>query len=244
MQEEISLLELWQMLRRHIGKIIGTTLLFAILAVVWMVLFVQPSYISNAELIVNQPNSGDQQNIQLNEVQTNVQLINTYRDVITADSVLKQVAEQIDNTYSVKELENAITVNQAQNSQAFEVRVTLDNPENAQTILNILIDVFSGTLVEIYKGEEPNIYVLSEATLNPEPVSPSLPLYLVLGAFIGLFLGLLWALIAELSDTTVKDEAFFASLGIARLGDVTEISTKDADATRITSQRQQRSQRK
>ncbi len=244
MQEEISLLELWQMLRRHLGKIIGLTVLGAILSVVWMIFFVQPSYVSNAELIVNQPNSGDQQNIQLNEVQTNVQLINTYRDVITADSVLKQVAEQVDNVYSVRELENAISVNQAQNSQAFEVSVTLDNPENAQTVLNILIMIFGETLIEIYKGEEPNIFVLSEATYNPDPVSPSLPLYLVLGAFIGLFLGLLWAIISELSDTTVKDDEFFANLGLNSLGDVSEISAKDAQATRIATTRNQRSTRK
>ena len=92
MQEEISLLELWQMLKRHLGKIIGLTVLFAALSAAFMVFFVQPSYSSNAQLIVNQQNSNEQQTIQLNEIQTNVQLINTYSDIITADSVLNEYA--------------------------------------------------------------------------------------------------------------------------------------------------------
>ena len=36
MQEEISLLELWQMLKRHLGKIIGLTVLFAALSAAWL----------------------------------------------------------------------------------------------------------------------------------------------------------------------------------------------------------------
>ncbi|MBG9989119.1 hypothetical protein HZY88_09070 [Aerococcaceae bacterium DSM 111176] len=241
MQEEISLLELWQMLKRHLGKIIGLTVLFAALSAAFMVFFVQPSYSSNAQLIVNQQNSNEQQTIQLNEIQTNVQLINTYSDIITADSVLNEVSERSQGIYTPGELRSAISVGQTQNSQAFEITVTLDSPENAQTILDLLIVVFEETLTEIYENEDPNIFVISEATYNPSPVSPSLIMYLIIGAFIGLALGLLIAFITELSDTTVKDEQFLIDYGLINLGNVASISSKDVKETRISNQSRTRS---
>ena len=244
MQEEISLLDLWQMLKRHLGKIIGLTILFAALSAAFMVFFVQPKYSSNAQLIVNQQNSAEQQTIQLNEIQTNVQLINTYQDIITADSVLNQVAEQTQNIYSVRELREAITVDQAQNSQAFDVTITLDNPENAQAILTVLIDVFEETIMTVYEGEEPNIFVLSDASLNPDPVSPSLVLYLIIGALIGMIIGLAIALISELSDTTVKDEEYLIGLGLVGLGNVTAISAKDVKESRLQGQTQRSSRKR
>ncbi|MBG9981828.1 LPS chain length-determining protein [Aerococcaceae bacterium DSM 111020] len=236
MQEEFNLINLWQMFKRHLLKIIGLTVLFALLAAALMHFFVQPKYQSNAQLIVNQQGNSDESAIQLNEIQTNVQLINTYQDIILADAVLDEVSERSQNIYSPAELRGAVSVNQTQNSQAFEIVVTLDNPENAQTVLNVLLEVFEETIAGIYESEEPNIHVISQASFNPNPVSPNILMYLILGAMIGFVLGLIWALVQELSDTTVKNADMLTDHGLINLGNISTISSKDIKDTRLSAQ--------
>lgn len=240
MQAEFNLVNLWQMFKRHLLKIISLTIIFALLAFGFMHFFVQPKYQSNAQLIVNQKSNSEESAIQLNEIQTNVQLINTYQDIILADSVLDEVAERSQNVYTPGELRGAISVNQTQNSQAFEIVVTLDNPENAQTVLNVLLEVFEETIAGIYESEEPNIHVISKASYNPHPVSPNPLMYILLGAAIGFVIGIIWALVQELSDTTIKNADMLTDHGLINLGNITTISSKEIKNTRITAQRSRR----
>lgn len=139
MEEEISLLDLWNVIRKHLGKLIGLTVLGGAIAIVIMKLLVSPMYQSTAQLLVNQNQVTDQTPIQFNEIQTNIQLINTYSDIITGDAILNKVIKNTGNIYEAKELKEAVAVNQSPNSQAFNVSVTLDSPENAQMVLNKIV---------------------------------------------------------------------------------------------------------
>ena len=80
-------------------------------------------------------------------------MINTYSDILTGHSVLKQVNENLNNMYSVSTLNNAVSVNQSQNSQAFNVSVVMETAEEAQMILNEIINVFETTVQEVYKNK-------------------------------------------------------------------------------------------
>lgn len=232
MEQEISLLDLWKMFRKHLGKIIGLTLIGAALSTAFMFFFVSPEYESRTQLLVNQQQTG-QSTIQLNEVQTNIQLINTYRDIIQGDSVLARVAERIGNQYTVGEIRDAIRVEQSSNSQAFDVYVTLESASDAQNILNEIVYIFEETIEEAYHGQG-SIYVLSPPSYNSNAVAPSLIIYLLIGAFIGGALGVGIALIQELSDTTVKDDDFMTGLGLVNLGHVTTLSSKEIKEARLT----------
>ena len=76
MQEEISLKDLFNIVKKHVFTILALTLIGAILSLVFMNFFVEPKYESDAQLLVNQK-STEQQTININEIQSNIQLINT-----------------------------------------------------------------------------------------------------------------------------------------------------------------------
>lgn len=233
MEEEISLKELYQILKKHFFTIVTAILIGTVVSVMVMIFFVTPKYSSEAQLLVNQQGDANQSTIQNNEIQANIQLINTYSDILTGHSVLKQVNENLNNMYSVSTLNNAVSVNQSQNSQAFNVSVVMETAEEAQMILNEIINVFETTVQEVYKNNVTSIYVLSPASYNSNRVSPSLTMHILLGAMLGLVFSLLIVLIIELMDTTVKDEEFITQQGIISLGRIYELSPKELKQTRL-----------
>jgi len=234
MEEEISLKELYQIVKKHFLTILIAMVTGVIIAVLAMMFLVTPKYNSEAQLLVNQQPS--QQNIQTTEIQTNIQMINTYRDIITGHSLLSSVNEKLGNKYTIAELSSAISVEQGQNSQAFKISATMETAEEAQIVLNELIAIFENTIDEFYGDVGARIFVLSPATYNPNRVSPKLISFILIGAIIGLAFSVLIILVIEMMDTTVKEDDYLAELGLINLGYVYELSTKELRQTRLTTE--------
>lgn len=244
-QEEISLKDLWRLIQKYFFRIVSLMIMGMILSVVFMTFFVTPKYQSSAQLMVNQhEKSIGQTSIQYSELQANSQLINTYRDIITGDSVLDQVSKDMGGNYSIGQLKEAIAVEQSPNSQAFNISVKLDSPHGAQEVLYKVISVFENTIREVYKEEKTNIFVLSPASFNPNRVSPSLPIYILIGAMIGVAVSMLMILISEISDTTVRDDDFMTQLGLTNMGQIFELSSKELKTSQATTKNLSQRKRK
>ena len=118
MEETISLKEIFETLRKHLVTILIS--MFAGLAIAGVATFfiLTPKYSSQAQLIVTLPQS-DTTNA--NDVNMNLQMINTYKDMIVSDLVLNEVKDRLETEDNVKmtagEIKESISVNQSQNSQ-------------------------------------------------------------------------------------------------------------------------------
>lgn len=234
MEQEISLKELYQIVKKHFFTILIAMITGILALVLIMMFFITPKYSSEAQLLVNQQTvDSSQAQIQYNEIQTNIQLINTYSDIITGDSVLSQVNQNLGNQYAIKELSKAVSVGQSSNSQAFNLKVTMESPEDAQLVLNEIINVFESTIQDVY--DVASIMVLSPASYNGEKVSPNLTIFILMGAVIGLAVSMIIILIIELMDTTVKEDEFVSQLGLINLGHVYELSNKELKESRLNS---------
>ncbi|MFL2140590.1 YveK family protein [Ruoffia sp. FAM 26254] len=223
MEQEISLLDLWNLFRKYFVRIAGMTIIGATLAVAFMILFVDRQYESEAQLLVNQ-SSNQETALQYNEIQSNVFLINTYTDIIQGDAVLTAVNESLGNHFTIGELRNAISVEQSQNSQAFYISATMESPTDAQNIVNSIIAEFENTLLEFYGDDVSGIYVMSSASYNPNPVSPSLIMYALIGGMLGFIIMVGIALIQELMDNRVKSAEDLTNMGMIRLGEINELT--------------------
>ena len=231
MEEEISLLDLWKLFLKHFKTIFFMTLLGIIVSVVVTKVFITPLYKSKAELIVNQE-SNSSQTIQYNDLQTSINLINTYKDIIQSESLLTEVSQKMGGQVTAEQLSDSIDVEQSQNSQAFEVSATLPDPKLAQEVVDNVVTSFQETLKGIYGDKISNIYLLSSANYNPVAVSPRTILSALIGMVLGGALSLLVVIVQELSDTTVKNEDFLNGLGMIKLGEVYSISKEDRKKAR------------
>ena len=234
MQEEISLLDLWEIVKKYSLTIIMMSIIGAILSGAFMIGFVESEYSSESQLIVNQ--KSDTENMQYNDLQTSINLINTYRDIITSPALLDSVIQKVGLEMSSNELRGLVTVDQSQNSQSFKVSAVMNDPKIAQNVVKTIIEEFKNRLKEIYQEDISTIFVLSDASYNPNRVSPSLTKYILIGTVLGLMLSLGFIVVKELSDNTVKDNDYLVNLGLINIGEVSALSKKERHEARLGNQ--------
>ncbi|WP_341202523.1 YveK family protein [Planomicrobium okeanokoites] len=226
MEETISLQDLFKTIRKRLGLIILLTLLAIIIAGVVSYFLLTPVYETSTEILVNQNPAETGQLINQN-IQTDLQLINTYSGIIKSPAILDQVVEELDLDMNSDQLDNNITVSNASQSQIINIAVQDEDPARAVDIANTTVDVFETDIQELMNVD--NVSVLSPAVLkeNPEPVSPNPLLNMAIAAVVGLMLGVGIAFLLEYLDTTIKNEQDIEEfLGIPVIGVISPILEK------------------
>src|SRR4051812_9429475 len=94
MEETISLKELLETLKKRLIMIILITMTFGLVSGVISYFFLTPIYQASTQILVNQAKS-EQSVYSPSEVQTNLQLINTYNVIIKSSPILDKVAEEL-----------------------------------------------------------------------------------------------------------------------------------------------------
>lgn len=224
MEEEISLLELLGIVRKRLGLIIVGTLTGIIIFAVYTFFIAVPQYSSTTQMLVNR--AQETTVIQRSDIDTNVQLINTYKDILKNPAILNEVREDLSLERSHQELSNQLTITSENDSQVFSIQITDTNPYDAANIANTTASVFQENLDEIMNVD--NVSVINQAEANLEPVSPNHLLNLVIGTIIGGIVGTVLAFVIEFSDNTVKEDKFINErLGWINLGSVSEMTAKE-----------------
>ncbi len=125
MEETISLKEIFDILRKHLTSILISMFVGLALAAIVTFFVLTPQYRSQAQLIVTLPQT---ETTNANDVNMNLQMINTYKELVTGDLVINQVKDRIESEYgidkSVQELKDSVEVTQSQNSLMFSIRAT------------------------------------------------------------------------------------------------------------------------
>lgn len=234
MGEESGIEKLFNIIVKYLPLMIISMSVGAGLSLLAMNYFVPEEFNSRAQLLVIQDKVEDEEKQFVNnEVQSNIQLINTYQDVIMSYATLEQVANNLGRPFDYEALQEAIFVEQTPNSQAFYVYGTTSTPQGAQALVNEVVKVFDQRMNEINEDQPVRIDIISDATLNLQPVSPSSVLFLILGAATGLVLSVLIILIRELGDNTIKDSAYLTDRGVTNIGHIYEMTNREIKKTRL-----------
>ena len=225
MEEEISLSELFGILRKRMAMIVGLGLVILILAAVFTFFIATPKYSSTTQILVNRTTESAE-GMQLNDINTNVQMINTYKDIIKGPVILNEVSGKLKGNLTTAQLSEKIEIATQDNSQVFSLTVTDEDPFVAAEIANEVATTFQNEIGNIMNVD--NVTIISEAIPNNNQVSPNNSLNLVIGLLVGLMLGVGAAFLLEFMDTTVRDEQFIINdLGWTSLGSVSEMSSAE-----------------
>lgn len=236
MEETISLQDIFRTIRKRVGMIISLTVVAILVAAIISFYVITPIYQASTQILVNQQQS-DQQ-IQTAEIQTNLQLINTYNVIIKSPAILSKVIEQLDLDMTPAELANQITVSNAQNSQVVDVSVQDEQMFKAVDIANTTAQVFKQEIQLLMKVDNVNILSAAELSENPLPIKPNKMLNIAIAAVLGLMIGVGLAFLLEYLDTTVKTESDVEELlGLPIIGLVSTIDDKDLEPVTIENRR-------
>ena len=159
-------------------------------------------------------------------------MINTYKDVLTKPIILTSVLKEVKRTDNyqgnLSTLENSVKVSNQTNSQVITVSVTDKNAYVAADVANTIGKVFAKKVKKMMQVD--NVTIVSNAKVNTTPVSPNKKLSALIGVVVGLLLGILFAIVKELTDKTVKDSGFLTDeLGLTNIGSVYHLDISDND---------------
>ncbi|MBO4106831.1 YveK family protein [Streptococcus suis] len=192
---------------------------------------VTPQYESSAQLLVAQdPIDMGTTNTYAQaatSIRTNLEMIPTYRDILYGVPVLGKVSETFGSDYSAAYLKERLSFVQTEDSQAFVVKLRLDDATEAQAVLEEITTVFSQTLQEIYSEGFGKVVVLSPASYNSSKVSPSIVKNIVTGILGGIFLSFGFVLTRNLLDRTVKNDAILQNHNLTLLTELYGLNTKE-----------------
>ncbi|WP_036189201.1 YveK family protein [Ureibacillus manganicus] len=222
-EETISLQDIFKVLKKRILLILSIIVGAMLIAGIISFFFLTPIYQGSTQILVNQQKQ-DQQTIQQSDIQTNLQLINTYNVIIKSPAILAKVIENLDLDTTPTALTNKISVTNANNSQVVNITVQDENPAFAVDIANTVATVFKEEIPVLMNAD--NVNILSPAVLseNPSPVKPNKMMNIAIAMVIGLMIGVGLAFLLEYLDTTMKTEQDVEDiLGLPILGLVSPI---------------------
>ncbi|MCK0470080.1 YveK family protein [Halalkalibacter sp. APA_J-10(15)] len=204
MEETISLKDIMLTIKKHLRLIILIPIVAVVVSALASYLLLTPIFQSSTQILVNQTN-GDQQ-ISQNEIRTNIEIINTYTEIIREPIILDKVIEEASLTESVSQLRGMISVNPQNNSQIVRISVEHEQPVQAALIANTVAEVFQREIIEIMNVD--NVHILSHAEVgdSPSPVAPNPTLNMAIAFVVGLMAAVGVAFLLEYLDTTVKTE--------------------------------------
>ncbi|GGG21766.1 YveK family protein [Paenibacillus abyssi] len=189
--------------------------------------FTTPIYEANAKLIVNQTVQNNE--LTVGAVQTNVMLINSYKEIIQSAAIMDKVIEQHPEFELTREqLASNITVSSANNSQVMNLSYTDASYEKAANIVNAVSNVFKEQIPTIMKID--NVTILNEANVNDtaNPINISPIMNILIGFVVALMMALGLVFLLDYLDDTIKSEAELEeALGIPMLALVTKMNKED-----------------
>jgi len=227
-EETISLGELFSILKRSKWLIASLAIIAALIAFLVSSFVISPTYEASTQVLVAPKQS--EQSIDLGQVQSSINLVNTYRVIIQSPAILEQVQENVIG--SPDTIANLITVNSEQNSQVINIKVQHTNPVLATDIANEISDVFSKEVPDLMSVD--NVKVLSNASVPMLPVKPNILLNTAIATVLGLMIGVSIAFLKVILDRRIKTEQDVESiLELPVLGSIPVI-----DKVEIRQQRQ------
>ena len=231
MEEKLNLKDIFLMVKKHFAMIGIITTLAIIISGTVSLFVLQPVYQSSTQILVNQSNSENP--FDVNQVKSNLELINTYNVIIKSPIILEYVIEEQGLELSYEALFNQVSVHNQDESQVVVISVENENPATAVRVANSIATVFQERIVDIMKVD--NVSILSPAVLkkNPQAVKPQPVLNMIIAGLAGFFISIGISFTREYFDNTIKSEVDIEQkLNLPSLGAITKM--KDTDMNKLS----------
>lgn len=205
----LDLKEIVETIKKRIVLILSITLIAVLGSGIVNYFLITPIYETKTEILVNKENNAN--SINNIDIQTNVNLINTYNVIIKSPRILDLVGDQMGLSEGQKAgLSGKIKVDSVKNSQVISVTVDDSSQARAVLIANTLAEIFCQQIPTIMNinSSNANAKILTPAKENPNaaPIKPNKTFNVAVAFVVGLLVGVGLAMILEYLDNTIKTE--------------------------------------
>lgn len=201
MKEVIDISIVLNLFKRNWKFIVGLSTITALIAALISFLFIEPAFQASTQILINNKEVNNQMEFQA--TQTDLQLINTYREIIKSPVILDKVA---DNLEINSELKSMIEVSNSDQSKVITINAIASNYQDAARIVNETAKVFSKEVTKIMNTDNVTVLNKADEKLKPSPVRPKPLVNTLLGFICGFMIALSTILLKNIMDKRVNTE--------------------------------------
>ncbi|MGI6601649.1 MAG: YveK family protein [Dethiobacteria bacterium] len=217
MEQELELIELWQIVSKRWKMIILVTLLAALICAAVSLFLIKPQYVASSTLMVMKPVEAEQ--ILYQDIQVSRQLADTYQVVVHSRRVLDKVTRSLNLPYTHEQMQEKVKVSSVQDTEIITIDVTDTDPYLAARMSNLIAQTFMQEITEIMIID--NVSLIDEAAVPDNPVSPRVGLNIAVAMVLGFMVAVGLALLQHYLDQTLKTtEEVENLLGLTVLGTI------------------------
>ncbi len=225
-ETEISLLDIWSLIRRRWIIILLAGIICGALVGLYTRFFIEPVYEAKVSMYVysaERNNTG----VTTSELSASKTLVDTYIVILKSNTVLDAVIDALALPYNENELSSMISASAMDNTEAFEITVSNTDPELAQKIANSIADIAPDQIIRVVKAG--SVEVIDHAKKPEKPASPSIKKNVAIGFIIGLVLCFGIYLILQIMDTAIwLEEDVSGMFDIPVLGSIPKINLPES----------------
>lgn len=207
----ITLMDLFRIVRKHI--VVGIITFVVVFAAVCAYTFlVPPKYSATSQVFATYSDSSVQDNniSNINSASTYItNQIQSYPTLVTTESVLKPVIDDLGLDTTVAGLAGQLTVTNPTNTAFVNITAQSGDAKQSSDIANAVAESLSNVVEKsLYASgkESPvKLSIVQRASVPLSPSSPKVALYLAVGLVGGLILGVFATLIRDLMATRVEE---------------------------------------
>jgi len=220
MSTELSIEQIFHIIIKRIALVLLVPILAAVGSGLFSWFLLDDVYQASSTVIVsNQKTTVDANQLTASDYNLNIQLVNSYRVICKTNRVLDQVITELGLPMTTSQLSNKVSVTAAGDTEIIHIQVMDKDPVLAQSITNTMTRIFQSEVKDIMKMD--NVQIIDEAPLPQIPAEPNRVRNVILGALIGLVMGIGLAFLLEYLDRSVKtEEQVTAILGVPVLGSI------------------------
>lgn len=201
--EEISIQELFFILRKRLVLILVIFIISISIAGVLSYFVIKPEYQTFTTLMIGKPKDYQgESGIEYNDLILNQRLVSTYGQIVKMRVVSDKVIENLGLGISYNEFGNKVSVNLVKDTEIIKLQVTDYDPQLATDIANETAKVFMESVKDIMLIE--NVQVIDKAQIPQNPVKPRPMLNMAIAGVLGIMAGVFLAFLLEFLDTTIK----------------------------------------
>ncbi|MCE2378660.1 capsule biosynthesis protein CapA [Staphylococcus haemolyticus] len=219
MENSLDLSKFLGAIKKNLKLLVLLPIIFMLISLLVTVFLMKPKYEANTQVLVNQKEKNNEYMAQ--EVQSNLQLVNTYAEILKSPRIIDDVAKK-DSKYSSSQIKSMLDITSQSDSQILTINVKNGSKADAENVANEIAQVFKKDMPKIMSID--NVSVLSKADGTATKVSPNLIQNLAIGLILGLILGMVIIVIKELFDKRIKtEEDVERELDIPVLGSIAKL---------------------
>lgn len=200
-EEEIDLIELFQVFLRKLWLIVICLIVGAVIAGAYTMLLVTPQYSATSTIYILSKSTSI---TSVTDLQLSTQLTADYQMLATSRTVINDVIEESGMDLSYNDLVGRVSVQNPSETHMLTLTVTDPDPAVAAKLANVYAEVMTEQVADIMNTDKPSV---AEQAVEPTaPTSPNLMKNIAMGGLLGAVLVCALILIRYMMNDTIQTE--------------------------------------